>query len=284
MKTTRFYYLSVERFTVLYQPKTQKRYMISFIPVLAYLLQPGDFVGLTFFTSYLALLGTSVFLMFERMEVSKQWKTPMTVAIVITLIAGVQYYYMRNMWLDAGISPTQFRYIDWMLTVPLMCSQFFLILRPVGVSYFMLARLYLGALVMIVTGYMGQAVQIEYNVFWGFISSLGWAVIVYEVFVGEASQIAHKSEQACVRNGFNMMRWFSFIGWGIYPLGYMMLPGNLLHFLVEKTDISLTSPVDVMYNLADSINKIGFALVVYNIAKTSTRLEDEAKARAVQAK
>jgi hypothetical protein len=55
------------------------------------------------------------------------------------------------------------------------------------------------------------------------------------------------------------MRWFTLVGWAIYPIGYMMLPGNLLS--------SMSGNIDLAYNIADAINKIGFGLVVYSIAK-----------------
>jgi bacteriorhodopsin len=141
----------------------------------------------------------------------------------------------------------------------------------------MLVRLLLGSIVMLVAGYIGEAVVPENNVLWGIISTLGWAVIIYEVYFGEASKRAAESDSAAVRNGYSVMRWFTLVGWAIYPIGYMLLPGNLLHGLVEGVDLSKSSPVDLAYNIADAVNKIGFGLVVYTIAKNATAAE-QAKA------
>jgi len=172
---------------------------------------------------------------------------------------------MRGVWLETHESPTQFRYIDWTLTVPLMCIEYFLILKPAGAKTGMLSRLIFGSVVMLVAGYIGEAVVPEQNVMWGIISTLGWALIIYEIYMGEASKLAAASTNAEVQSGFKVMRWFTLVGWAIYPIGYMMLPGNLLS--------GFAGNIDLAYNIADAVNKIGFGLVVYSIAKGATAAE-----------
>jgi bacteriorhodopsin len=233
-------------------------------------LQAGDYIGFTFFTGYMSMLAASIFFLVERGTVPDKWKTSLLVSALITFIAAVHYYYMRGLWLETQTSPTQFRYIDWTLTVPLMCIEYYLILRPAGAKTPMLWRLILGSVVMLVAGYIGEAVSPESNVFWGIISTLGWAAIIYEIYAGEASRLAKASTDANVRKGYGVLRWFTLVGWAIYPIGYCMLPGNLLHGLVAGADFSRSSPVDLAYNIADAINKIGFGLVIYSIAKGTT--------------
>jgi bacteriorhodopsin len=187
------------------------------------------------------------------------------ISALITFIAAVHYFYMRGVWLDTHESPTQFRYIDWTLTVPLMCIEYFLILKPAGAKTGMLSRLIFGSVVMLVAGYIGEAVVPAQNVMWGIISTLGWAIIIYEIYMGEASKLAAASTNAEVQSGFKVMRWFTLVGWAIYPVGYMMLPGNLLS--------GFSGNIDLAYNIADAVNKIGFGLVVYSIAKGATAAE-----------
>ena len=129
----------------------------------------------------------------------------------------------------------------------------------------MLSRLIFGSVVMLVAGYIGEAVAPEQNVMWGIISTLGWALIIYEIYMGEASKLAAASTNAEVQSGFKVMRWFTLVGWAIYPIGYMMLPGNLLS--------GFAGNIDLAYNIADAVNKIGFGLVVYTIAKGATAAE-----------
>ncbi len=83
--------------------------------------------------------------------------------------------------------------------------------------------------------------------------------------MGEASKLAAASSNEDVKTGFKVMRWFTLVGWAIYPVGYMMLPGNLLS--------GFSGNIDLAYNIADAINKIGFGLVVWNIAKGATASE-----------
>ena len=236
-------------------------------------LQAGDYIGFTFFTGYMSMLAASVFFFVERGGVSDKWKTSLTISGLITFIAAVHYFYMRGIWLETGTSPTQFRYIDWTLTVPLMCVEYFLILKPAGAKGGMLVRLLAGSILMLVAGYIGEAVSVENNVMWGIISTFGWAVIIYEIYLGEASKLVASSNNAAVVDGYKVMRWFTLVGWAIYPIGYCMLPGNILHGLVAGADFTKSSPVDLAYNIADAINKIGFGLVVYTIAKSATAAE-----------
>lgn len=236
-------------------------------------LQAGDYIGFTFFTGYMSMLAASIFFIVERGTVTDKWKTSLLISALITFIAAVHYYYMRGVWLDTHTSPTQYRYIDWTLTVPLMCIEYYLILKPAGAKSGMLVRLLLGSIVMLVAGYIGEAVVPAQNVLWGIISTLGWALIIYEIYMGEASKLAAATDSEAVKTGYNVLRWFTLVGWAIYPIGYMLLPGNLLSGFVEGVDLSKSSPVDLAYNIADAVNKIGFGLVIYSIAKGATAAE-----------
>jgi hypothetical protein len=99
---------------------------------------------------------------------------------------------MRDVWVTTGTSPTVFRYIDWLLTVPLLMIEFYFILSAVKkVSGGIFWRLLVGTLIMLVGGYLGEAGYIGINL--GFIIGMaGWIYILYEVFAGEAGQEAKK--------------------------------------------------------------------------------------------
>ncbi|MEP5106507.1 MAG: bacteriorhodopsin, partial [Ekhidna sp.] len=100
--------------------------------LLAATLQSGDYVGFTFFIGSMAMLAATVFFFLEMKSVDRKWRTSLLVSGLITFIAAVHYYYMRDYWIQNGTSPTEFRYIDWILTVPLMCVEFYLILKAFG--------------------------------------------------------------------------------------------------------------------------------------------------------
>jgi len=219
-------------------------------------LQGTDFVGITFWIVSIAMWAATIFFFYEGMKVSAKWRTSMVVAGLITFIAAVHYMYMREFWVTVGESPVVYRYIDWILTVPLQMIEFFLILVAAGaaVSSNSFWRLLVGTLVMIIGGYLGEAGYI--NVVIAFvIGMIGWIVIIWEIFRGEASQAAASKES--VKSAFNAMRIIVLVGWAIYPLGYV------LGLMMGTVDVNVLNGV---YNLADFINKILFGLIIWNAA------------------
>ena len=134
--------------------------------------------------------------------------------------------------------------------------EFFLILVAVGaaVSANSFWRLLIGTLVMIIGGYLGEAGYISATL--GFIvGMIGWAIIIWEIFGGEASKAAAANDS--VRSAFNAMRLIVLIGWAIYPLGYVF------GYMMETVDPQVLNGV---YNLADFVNKILFGLIIWNVA------------------
>ena len=94
-------------------------------------LTVSDPVGVSFWLISMAMVAATVFFLVERDRVSAKWKTSLTVVGLVTLIAAVHYFYMRDVWVSTNDTPTVFRYIDWLLTVPLQMVEFYLILAAV---------------------------------------------------------------------------------------------------------------------------------------------------------
>ncbi len=230
-----------------------------------------DPVAFTFFTGYMAMFAASVFFFFERGTVAKKWKTSLLVSGLITGIAAVHYYYMRDYYAMTGENPTALRYIDWTLTVPLMCVEFYLLTKAAGAKLGLLWKLILAAVLMLVAGYIGEAFNPEggstsHSVTWGVISTIGYAYILYTAWFGEVAQLSKNSGNPTVERGVRTLAWFVLVGWAIYPIGYMCMEGGWLNIALGWEP----SSVDLFYNIADAVNKIGFGLVVYNIAITSS--------------
>ena len=95
------------------------------------ILLPNDFVGISFWIISMGMLAATVFFFMERGSVAAAWRTSVTVAGLITGIAFIHYIYMRGVWVQGGGSPTVYRYIDWLITVPLQMIEFYLILAAV---------------------------------------------------------------------------------------------------------------------------------------------------------
>lgn len=231
-----------------------------------------DAVAFTFFTGYMAMLAASIFFFFERSRVDDKWKLSMLVSGLITFIAAVHYYYMRDYYVATGDNPTVLRYIDWTLTVPLMCVEFYLLTKAAGAKISLLWKLIIASVWMLVAGYIGEAFNPEggstsHSVTWGILSTLGYIYILYTAWFGEVAQLAKNSESEIVKKGVRILAWFILAGWAIYPIGYMCMPGGWLNTAFGWG----SQNVDLFYNIADAINKIGFGLVVYNIAITSSK-------------
>jgi len=221
-------------------------------------LNPDDGVAISFWIISIAMIAATVFFIAESRTVSTHWKLSLHVGSLVTMVAAVHYMYMREYWVQVHNSPIIYRYVDWIITVPLQMIEFNLILKAAKkpCSPWMFWRLLFGTVVMLAFGYAGETNLI--NPQYGFsFGCTGWAFILYEIFMGEAGGIAGSCTNAVV-NSFNAMRFIVTIGWSIYPLGYYF--GYLLGDVDEAV-------LNVVYNLADFVNKIAFVLACWSAAK-----------------
>ena len=223
-------------------------------------LATDDFVGISFWLISMGMLAATAFFFMEQANVATQWRKSVNVAGLVTGIAFIHYMYMRAVWVETGDSPTVYRYIDWLITVPLQLVEFYLILSAVRkVDSNIFWRILIGSLVMLVGGYLGEAGFI--NATLGFIIGMaGWIYILYEIFSGEAGRAAAKSGNKALVTAFGAMRMIVTVGWAIYPLGYVF------GYLTGGVD---ANSLNVVYNLADFINKIAFGLVIWAAAVSS---------------
>jgi bacteriorhodopsin len=236
-------------------------------------LRQDDLVGVSFWVISMAMVATTVFLLSETHRVKAAWKTSVNCSALVTLIAAVHYFYMRGYWvsgygldsLGSPKSPLLYRYIDWSLTVPLQMIEFYLILKaiaPKDVSGGMFFRLLVGTVVMLAAGFCGEAELA--NPMMGFVIGIcGWMFILYEIFAGEGNQIKSQAGLAspAVQSSFETMRFIVSVGWSIYPLGYFF---GFLNTAVDPNSLNL------IYNIADFVNKIAFCLIIWNCAVQDT--------------
>jgi bacteriorhodopsin len=221
------------------------------------LLASDDFVGISFWLVSMVMLASTAFFFLEAGNVSAAWRTSIIVSGLVTGIAFVHYVYMRDVWVMTGESPTVYRYIDWLITVPLLMIEFYLVLAAVGkANSGMFWRLLIGTVVMLVGGYLGEAGYI--NATLGFVIGMaGWFYILYEVFSGEAGKAAAKSGNKALVTAFGAMRMIVTVGWAIYPLGYVF------GYLTGGVD---ANSLNVIYNIADLLNKTAFGLIIWAAA------------------
>ena len=216
-----------------------------------------ELANFSFWLATAIMLASTVFFFVERNDVSGKWKTSLTVAGLVTGIAFWHYLRMSEMN-AAGEATTVYRYVDWLITVPLQIIEFYLILVAVtAVTSALFWRLLGASLVMLVFGFLGEAGILDATL--GFVIGMaGWIYIIYEVFSGEASKLAAGSGNKGGQFAFNTLRLILTAGWAIYPIGYF------LGYLGGGTD---ANTVNIIYNVADLVNKTAFGLAIWAGAK-----------------
>ena len=217
----------------------------------------AELANFSFWLATAIMLASTVFFFVERNDVSGKWKTSLTVAGLVTGIAFWHYLRMSEMN-AAGEATTVYRYVDWLITVPLQIVEFYLILVAVtAVTSALFWRLLGASLVMLVFGFLGEAGIFDATL--GFVIGMaGWIYIIYEVFSGEASKLAAGSGNKGGQFAFNTLRLILTAGWAIYPIGYF------LGYLGGGTD---ANTVNIIYNVADLVNKTAFGLTIWAGAK-----------------
>jgi len=229
-------------------------------------LQPSDGVAISFWIISIAMIAATVFFFAEASTVNSHWKTSLHVGGLVTLVAGVHYMYMREYWVQVHKSPIVYRYVDWSITVPLQMIEFNLILKAAGKNTTAAGfwKLLLGTVMMLAFGYMGETGIMP--AVGGFVIGMcGWFFILFEIFAGEAGGLASDCSSA-VATSFNNMRMIVTVGWAIYPAGYLF--GYLLGAVNDTY-------LNVIYNIADFVNKIAFVLACWSCAKADSAAKSD---------
>ncbi|MAP79039.1 MAG: hypothetical protein CL980_03855 [Euryarchaeota archaeon] len=224
-----------------------------------------------FFVGYISMGAAFVFFMAERNSVAPQYRTTMTISALIVGIAAFHYYYMRGVYADYGTVSIEYRYMDWIITVPLMALKFpslvgkeaitddkFLGLGFTGICFS-------GAIIMIGFGYLGESGAID-GMLGLILGGVGWAMIIVATGTPWSSGKGVDNSKIApeLMWSTNALRWFICVGWVIYPIGYLFNPEAGVSSAVSAEVMA------VLYNIADMINKIGFGVVAWMGAKKAT--------------
>lgn len=238
-------------------------------------LDTTDMVGVSFWLASAMMLASTVFFIMERNNVADKWKTSMTVAALVTGVAWYHYTYMRDHWANSyaadgshpgvGDSPLVLRYIDWLITVPLQVSEFYLILAAIGVaSAALFWRLFGASIVMLVAGFLAEAEAdisaISEGMVWPLfiVGMLAWIYIIYEIWAGEAKESVSDASEG-TQFAFKAMALILTVGWAIYPLGFVLGQDGG------------TDNLNILYNIADVVNKTAFGMMVWYAATMDTK-------------
>ena len=204
-------------------------------------MDPSTLTGFTFFVVNMALLAAALFFWLERDNVNPKWKTSLTVSGLVCFIAAVHYFYMRD---AGGTDVVAIRYIDWLITVPLLMVELYIVLLAVtNVSSGVFKRLLGYTTLMLVFGYLGETSVISSTM--GFAGGMiFWGLALKEIWSGEAADANAGSKNAAGQYAYVNLKNIVTFGWLIYPAGYA------LGYFGGGVDMDLTNQV---YNLADFV-------------------------------
>jgi bacteriorhodopsin len=228
--------------------------------------------------TFAAMAAATLFLWFGRSQVGTAYKTALTISGLVCAIAAYHYFRIFESWnaayvmRDGIVTQTStafndaYRYVDWLLTVPLLLIELVLVMRlPSGETMSRATRLGFAAALMIVLGYPGEvATDNVTRALWGTASTIPFLYIVWQLFSGLGASINRQPES--VRGLIKQARLLTFASWGFYPLVYM----------IPFTGLSggtVTASIQVGYTLADLLAKAGVGVLIYIISVRKTEVE-----------
>lgn len=231
------------------------------------------------FSFTIAVMGSAtVFAFFGRSQVAPAYRTALTLTGLVTFIALYHYVRIFNSW-DASftvvagqIKTTGFkfndayRYVDWLLTVPLLLIELILVMRlSPSETLAKASKLGFLAALMVVLGYPGEISEISSTKwFWWGLAMLPFLVIVYDLFVGLSDSIA--KQPASARGLVSFARTVTVVSWCFYPIVFV-LP------MIGFTGGGAITALQVGYTVADIVAKAAFGVLIYMIAIRKSEAE-----------
>jgi bacteriorhodopsin len=220
----------------------------------------------------------TVFFFLQRSQVTTTYKTAVTITGLVTLIAAYHYFRIFLSWEEAytltegTVTATgkpfndAYRYVDWLLTVPLLLVELVLVMRLTNKETIAKGtRLGILAALMIVLGYPGEvATDDTTRWIWWTAAMVPFLWILFELFVGLRKSIAEQPEE--VRGMVSFARWIVVITWSFYPVVFLFP-------MLGLTGAAAETGVQIGYTVADILAKAFFGVFIYRIAVLKSEAE-----------
>jgi bacteriorhodopsin len=229
------------------------------------------------FSFTIAVMGAAtIFFFLNRPQVSPGYRTAISLTGLVTLIACYHYVRIFNSW-EAAFSVANgqvkatglafndaYRYVDWLLTVPLLLIELILVMKlPRGQSAGRAAKLAVLAAVMVVLGYPGEiATDSTTRWTWWALSMIPFCIILFDLFFGLKSSINGQPAEA--RGLVNVARWVTVVSWCFYPVVFTLPMLGVAN---------AQAAVQVGYTISDIVAKAGFGVLIYMIALKKSESE-----------
>lgn len=229
---------------------------------------------------------TAIFLLVIQPRVLARYRQALVVSAIVCGIAAYHYFRIFDSFREAfvtdavggrgtyvqaaGLSFNEgYRYVDWLLTVPLLLVELIVVLslaRKLQSS--LLARLIPASALMIALGYPGEVGNDDNLRFiFGGLSTLPFLYILYVLFIELTRSLDR--QPAAVRGTVSRMRILLFATWGVYPIAYLF---PLLGF--DGADAWVLKQAG--YSIADILAKALYGLLIYKIARAKSFADEPA--------
>jgi bacteriorhodopsin len=226
----------------------------------------------------ISMLATTIYTLVSQPRVLAKYRTALVMSSMVTFIAG--YHYLRifdsfkhaseggKVLLDGSQDAFNeaYRYVDWLLTVPLLLVEVIAVLALAKeVSRSLIMRLVPASAAMIALGYPGE-ISSDQNtqVLYGVLSTLPFIYILYILFVELGKSL--ERQPAGVAETIGRLRLLLIATWGVYPIAY------IFNIVGDQTASSFVA-VQVGYTIADILAKCVFGLTILKIAKMKSVAE-----------
>lgn len=245
------------------------------------ILSPGQFSLVSnAFSLTIAVMGAAtVFAFLSRSQVAPAYRTALTVTGLVTLIALYHYLRIYESWVGAytlvdgamTLTGTPFndayRYVDWLLTVPLLLVELILVMRLSSAETRAKAtKLGLLAALMVALGYPGEISSDPTTRWtWWTLAMIPFSIIVYDLYVGLKKSIASQPVEA--RGLVSTARTLTVVSWLFYPIVFIFP-------MIGFTGGEATTAVQVGYTVADIVAKAVFGVLIVMIAMRKTEVEN----------
>ncbi|MEQ8332520.1 bacteriorhodopsin [Nisaea sp.] len=233
----------------------------------------------SFTAAFAAMAAGTLYFMMERNNLTPEYSPVASLCAMVSLVAAINYFVMKDtVGLDgqaaslAGFA-TDYRYIDWLITTPLLLAVLPVLLGRSRMNNGMMARLLAVDVLMIVVGYIGE-VSINragggtMTGWWCLLISMAcWFYILYVLFaeIGRALEGA----DSYLKSSLGFLRTYLVISWVVYPLGYLIA-------VLDLSD-NLLIGREMVYCIADVIAKVGFGMAAVSVAKRLSAMQWEAR-------
>merc|ERR1712154_591923 len=162
-----------------------------------------------------SMMATTMYLWFRSFAVHDKYKSAVLTSGLVTFIAA--YHYIR-------IFNDAYRYMDWLLTVPLLLIEILLVMKLDEATFGAKSKsLGVGSALMIVSGYYGElCVSGDLTPRWvcWFVSMCFFLYIVYELLVGLAAATNSESDPV-IKSKIQTAQVMTVISWCTYPVVYL---------------------------------------------------------------